>query len=75
MGRRIMRRRRRWRRRRRRRNIPNFSLQEWKYIKMKMVEEYCWVIRQMAAQSCCSQSGSSVLKFRFQLVDNKYTEF
>ena len=43
--------------------------------KMKMVEEYCWVITQVAVQSCCSQSGSSVLKFQFQLADHKYTEF
>jgi hypothetical protein len=56
-------------------NIPNFSLQEWKHSKMKMVEEYHWVITQVAAQSRCSQSGSSALKFSFQLVDHKYTEF
>jgi len=62
-------------RRRRRRNIPNFPLQEWKRSKIKMVEQYCWVITQVEAQSCCSQSGSSVLKFRFQLADHKYTEF
>ena len=32
-----------------------------------MAEEYCWAIIQAEKRSCCSRSGSSVLKFGFQL--------
>lgn len=33
----------------------------------KVMEEYCWAITQAVRQSCCNQSGSSVLEFEFQL--------
>jgi len=51
---------------------PNSSFGEWKCSEMKVTEEYCWVITQATGRSCCDRSGSSVLKFGFQL-DSMYT--
>lgn len=46
-------------------------------------EEYCWAITLAAGRSCCGQSGSSALEFRFQqdtlvytyTVDHMHTQF
>jgi hypothetical protein len=32
-----------------------------------VAKQYCWVMTQVTKQSCCGQSGSNVLEFRFQL--------
>ena len=34
---------------------------------MKVAEKYCCVMIQAARRSCCSQSGSNVLKFGFHM--------
>jgi len=46
---------------------PNFSLREWKRSEKKLAEEYCWAITQAAGRSRWGRSGSTVLKFVFQL--------
>lgn len=45
----------------------NFFLWERMCNETKVTEEYCWAITQVAGPSCCDQSGSGVLEFRFQL--------
>ena len=47
---------------------PNFSLREWHRAETKVTGEYCWAITEAARLSSCVRSGSSVLKFGFQLV-------
>jgi hypothetical protein len=48
-------------------HVPNFSLRELKHSEMKMVQEYCWAITQVAGRSRCGRLGSSVLEFKVQL--------
>ena len=46
-------------------HVPNFFLQDWKCNETKVAEEY-WAKTQVAGQSCCHPSASSVLGFGFQ---------
>jgi hypothetical protein len=45
---------------------PNSFLEERKRSE-KMAEEYCWAITQTVGRSCCSRSGTRVLKLGCQL--------
>ena len=50
-----------------------FFLARWKHSEMKVVEEYCRVIKHVARQSRCARSGSCRLEFGFQLACLVYT--
>jgi hypothetical protein len=61
----------------------SFFLGEWKRIGTKVAEYYCWATKEAAGRSYWGRSGSSVLKFVFQvdsllyirIVNDTYTQF
>ena len=48
-------------------HAPNFSVWDWKHEEMKVVDEYLWVIMQVAGWSYCGRSVSWVMEFWFKV--------